>query len=78
MKVKVYSTPTCPWCKKVKEYLKINNIEFEDINVAEDAEARKKMFEISKQMGVPVTEIDQKVILGFDKASIDEALNLNK
>ncbi|WP_035291781.1 MULTISPECIES: glutaredoxin family protein [Clostridiaceae] len=74
--VKVFSTPTCPWCKKVKDYLKSNNIEFQDINVAEDAAARKEMFQISNQMGVPVVQIDDKVILGFDKDSIDEALGL--
>ncbi|WP_138207516.1 glutaredoxin domain-containing protein [Haloimpatiens lingqiaonensis] len=74
--VKVFSTPTCPWCKKVKDYLKSNNVEFQDINVAEDVAARKEMFQISNQMGVPVVQIDHKVILGFDKDAIDETLGL--
>lgn len=74
--VKVFSTPTCPWCKKVKDYLKSNNVEFQDINVAEDTAARKEMFQISNQMGVPVVQIDHKVILGFDKDAIDETLGL--
>jgi len=74
--VKVFSTPTCPWCKKVKDYLKSNNVEFQDINVAEDVAARKEMFQISNQMGVPVVQIDDKVILGFDKDAIDETLGL--
>ena len=65
-KVTVYSTPTCPWCKKTKEFLKANNIEFESKDVSSDDAASKTMIEKSGQMSVPVTDIDGTIIVGFD------------
>ncbi len=73
-KVKIYSTPTCPWCKKAKDYFKEKKIEFEDINVAEDDKARKEMIEKSGQMGVPVIDIKGKIIVGFDQETIEKEL----
>ncbi len=75
-KVIVYSTSTCPWCIKAKEFLKQNNIEFEDKNTAEDEAARNEMVEKSGQMGVPVLDIDGTIIVGFDQEAIKKALNL--
>ncbi|MBS5939977.1 glutaredoxin family protein [Clostridium sartagoforme] len=74
--VKVYSTNSCPWCVKAKNYLKSVNIEFEEFNVQEDMEARDEMINKSKQMGVPVLDINGTVIVGFDKNAIDSALNI--
>lgn len=71
--VKVYSTPTCPWCVRVKDFLKEKNIEFEDINVAEDTNAAQEMVEKSGQMGVPVLDINGTIIVGFNKAAIETA-----
>lgn len=76
--VKIYSTPTCVYCKTLKGYFQSNNIEFEDIDVSKDENQLKKMIEISKQMGVPVIDIDGEVIIGFDKAKIDQLLKLKK
>ena len=73
-KVKVYSTPTCPWCQKVKEFLTEKKVEFEDINVADDEKARSEMIEKSGQMGVPVVMIGEKIIVGFDKDAIEAEL----
>ena len=72
--VKIYSTPTCPWCKKAKEYFKENNIEFTDVDVSADEAAQKEMIEKSGQMGVPVIEINGKILVGFDQGKIEEAL----
>ena len=72
--VKIYSTATCPWCKKAKEYFKENNIEFTDVDVSADEAAQKEMVEKSGQMGVPVIEIDGKILVGFDQGKIEEAL----
>ena len=72
--VKIYSTPTCPWCKKAKEYFKENNIKFTDVDVSSDEAAQKEMVEKSGQMGVPVIEIDGKILVGFDQGKIKEAL----
>ena len=73
--VKVYSTNTCPWCVKAKNYLKSVGVEFEELNVQEDMTARDEMINKSKQMGVPVIDINGTVIVGFDKNAIDKALN---
>ena len=74
MKIKVYSTPTCPWCVRVKEFLKEKEVEFEDIDVSKDQEAAQYMIEKSGQMGVPVLEIGEEIIIGFNKEAIESAL----
>ncbi len=73
--VKVYSTNSCPWCVKAKNYLKSVGVSFEELNVQEDMVARDEMINKSKQMGVPVLDINGTVIVGFDKNAIDKALN---
>ncbi len=73
-KVKVYSTPTCPWCKKVKDFLKEKNVEFEDLNVVENQDARAEMIDKSGQMGVPVLDIGGEIIVGFDQEAIEKLL----
>jgi len=74
--VKVYSTPTCPWCIKVKQFLKDNNVNFENIDVASDQKAAEEMVEKSGQMGVPVLDIEGEIILGFDKDKIKTKLGI--
>jgi glutaredoxin 3 len=74
MAVTVYSTPTCPFCHKAKEYLSEKNIEFTDKNVAEDEAARDEMVTKSSQMSVPVLDVNGTIIVGFDPGKIDEAL----
>jgi len=78
MKIKVYSTPMCTWCHKLKEYLKEKNIEFEDIDVSKDQEAAQEMVKKSKQMSVPVIEIDGEIVAGFDKEKINKLLNIKE
>ncbi len=76
MNVKVYSTPSCPWCVKAKDYLKENNIAFEEYDVSVDREAATHMVEKSGQRGVPVLDIDGNIIVGFDQKNIAKLLNL--
>ena len=71
MEVKVYSTPTCPYCKKAKEYLSSKGISYQDINVSSNKAAADEMVKLSGQMSVPVITIDGNVIKGFDKEKID-------
>jgi glutaredoxin-like YruB-family protein len=66
MKVTVYSTSTCPWCDRLKQWLKEKKVEFNSIDVGEDEEAAREMVEKSGQMGVPVTDVDGKIVVGFD------------
>lgn len=74
--VKVYSTPTCPWCIRVKGFLKDNNITFQDVDVASSQQAAEEMIQKSGQMGVPVLDIGGEIIIGFDKEKIKTALGL--
>lgn len=76
MAVKIYSTPTCPWCKKTKEFFKENNIEFEDIDVSKDQAAQKEMIDKSGQMGVPVIDANGTIIVGYDVDKLKKALNI--
>jgi len=72
--VKVYSTSSCPYCHRAKQFLKDNNIEFEDIDVASNPEKGQEMVNKSGQMGVPVLDIDGQIVVGFDKEAIQKAL----
>jgi len=76
--VKIYSTPTCVYCKTLKGYLSKNKIEFEYIDVSKDEKQLQKMIKDSGQMGVPVVDIDGEIIIGFDKAKIDKLLKINQ
>ncbi|MEM4152535.1 MAG: glutaredoxin domain-containing protein [Candidatus Pacearchaeota archaeon] len=76
MKIKVYSTPHCPWCHMLKEWLKKNKIEFQDIDVSTNEKAAQEMVAKSGQMGVPVTEIDGKIVVGFDQKKLKEILKI--
>ena len=76
MVVTVYSTPSCPYCVMAKKYLAANNVEYQDINVAEDHDAAEEMIKKSGQRGVPVIDINGTIILGFDVAAIKQALGL--
>jgi glutaredoxin-like YruB-family protein len=74
--LKVYSTPSCPYCFTLKEFLKEHNIEFEDIDVSKNGKALEEMIKKSGQMGVPVVEIDGQIVVGFDKEKICKILNI--
>ena len=75
--VKIYSTPTCVYCKTLKRYFKKNGIECEDIDVSKDEKQLQKMIKDSGQMVVPVVDIDGEIIIGFDKEKIDKLLKIN-
>jgi len=75
-KVKIYSTPTCPFCMMSKKFLKENNIDFEDIDVSADQTKAQEMVQKTGQMAVPVIDIDGEIIVGFDKEKIRKALGL--
>lgn len=75
-KVTVYSTPSCHFCHAAKDFLKENNIEFTDYNVAEDATKREEMIQRSGQMGVPVIFVDEDMIIGYDVSTLKKLLNI--
>ncbi len=75
--IKVYSTTTCPWCVKVKDFLKEHNVKYTEVNISTDEKARNEMFEKSGQFGVPVTEIGDEIIVGFNREAIKKALHIS-
>jgi alkyl hydroperoxide reductase subunit F len=70
-KVTVYSTQNCPYCRMTKAFLEKNGVPYESIDVGADAEAARKMIEISGQRGVPVITVDDEVIVGFDSQRLN-------
>ncbi len=76
-KVKVFATPSCPWCTKVKLYLKDNEVKFKEIDVSKDMKEAMKMVKKSGKQGVPQLWIGSRVVVGFDKQKIDNLLNLS-
>ncbi|MEK6822564.1 MAG: glutaredoxin family protein [Nanoarchaeota archaeon] len=74
--VKVFTTPTCPYCKMAKEFLKEQKVKYEEYDVSKDQKRANEMIEKSGQMGVPVIEIGDTIIVGFDKESMKKALKL--
>jgi len=76
MTVTVYSTPTCPYCKLAKNFLNEHKVAFTDIDVSADTEKAQEMIKKSGQMGVPVIDIDGKLIIGFDQKKLEKTLGL--
>ena len=74
MSITIYSTKTCPWCEKTKKLLISRKVKFVDLDVATNAKARKDMVRKSGQLGVPVIDINGKIIVGFDQKAIEKAL----
>lgn len=74
-KIKLYKTTDCPWCRKVLAYLKQKeNVEIEELNCSENEEYKNELLEKTKQLSVPVLDIEGKIVYGFDKRAIDFAL----
>ena len=76
MKVKIYTKPICPFCVLVKNFLKKNNIKFEEVDISKDEKQKEEMIKKSGQMSVPVTEIGGKIFVGYKISEIKEALGL--
>ncbi len=74
--VKIYTTPTCVYCKMAKEFFNKNGIQYEEHNVAEDLKARQDMIDRSHQLGVPVIDVDGEIFVGFDRPALSKALGI--
>ncbi len=77
-RVIVFSTPSCPYCRKAKRYLQKHGIRFTDVDVSRDARAARDMVRISGQQGVPVIQIGGRVVVGFDRPKIDRLLGIGR
>jgi glutaredoxin 3 len=74
----IYTTPVCTYCKHAKDFFKENNVSYTEIDVAADTEKRAEMIDKSGQMGVPVIEIGDNIVIGFDQETIEELLGIKK
>ncbi|MEX2090878.1 MAG: glutaredoxin domain-containing protein [Candidatus Paceibacterota bacterium] len=75
-KVTIYTTSYCAYCKMAKEYFKSKNVEYTEYDVMSDVSKRDEMVKKSGQLGVPVIDINGKIVIGFDRPKINEYLNL--
>jgi len=75
-KVTIYTTPSCPWCLKTKEFFKQHNVKYTEKNVADDEKAAQESIDKSGQMGVPVIDVDGKIIVGFNEPELKKALKI--
>ena len=74
--IKIYTTPTCVYCRMAKDFFKEHNVQYEEHNVMEDLKAREEMVSKSGQMGVPVIDVEGELIVGFDKERLTELLRI--
>lgn len=74
MAIKVYSTPSCPWCARAKQFFKENNVNFQDVDVSKDVNAAHEMIRKSGQQGVPVIDFDGEIIVGFNEPRLRELI----
>ncbi len=74
--VTIYTTPTCQYCKVTKAFLKGNSVSYTEIDVAADQAKAHEMIQKSGQMGVPVTFVDNDMVLGFDEAKLKSLLGI--
>jgi len=74
MPVKIYTTSHCPYCVMAKDFFRSKGVQFNEINVEDNQRAAEEMIEKSGQMGVPVIDINGKIIVGFNKSEIEKAL----
>ncbi|MCH6552796.1 MAG: glutaredoxin family protein [Acidobacteria bacterium] len=61
------------FCVKVKEFLSQNNTDFTDRDVSKDDSALAELEKLG-YMTTPVTVIDGEVIVGFNRAKLEELL----
>lgn len=76
-RVRVFTTPTCPWCNRAKKYLRQRDVAFREVDVSRDAAAARDLARRTGQLTVPVVEIDGRPVVGFDKRKIDKLLGLS-
>lgn len=74
--VRIYTTPACVYCRMTKDFFAANNVPYQELNVALDAQAREEMIQKSGQFGVPVIDVDGKLTIGFDRPRLSELLGI--
>jgi len=75
-RVVIFTSPRCSWCRKVKSYLRKNKIRFKDIDITKDQRAARDIERKTGQKGVPVTLVNNRPVIGFDKKKLDRLLDI--
>jgi glutaredoxin-like YruB-family protein len=75
--VKIYTTPSCPYCQMAKGFMKEKGVEYQEIDVSQDRQAFGYIVEKTKQMGVPVIEKSNQFVVGFDKPELAKILGID-
>ena len=76
-KVTIYTTPSCVYCRMAKDFFQKNSVEYSELNVVNDEKAREDMIKKSRQLGVPVIDVDGEIFVGFDQSGLKKALKIN-
>lgn len=76
--IKIYTTPTCPYCTMAKEYLRQRGVQYKEFNVAQDREALQEMVRLTGRRSVPVIACGHEVMVGFDPGRLDQMINCAK
>jgi glutaredoxin-like YruB-family protein len=77
-RVIVFTTPTCSWCRTVKQHLKKHNIRYKEVDITKDSGAARDVVRRTGQQGVPVTLINNRPVVGFDKEKINRLLDIKR
>lgn len=72
--IRVYTLPTCKYCKKVKELFAELKVKYNEVDVSEDVRAQQEMIELTQQTGVPVTVVGEEVVIGYDRRKLKKLL----
>lgn len=76
MEIKIYTTPTCIWCAKAKEFFKANGIKYKEVDVSASQKDAMEMVKASGQRGTPVIDVNGEIIVGFNEPALRKALGL--
>jgi glutaredoxin-like YruB-family protein len=74
MNVRIYSSPTCGYCQQAKRFLSERGANFTEYDVSVDRAAAEEVVRLAGQMGVPVIVVDSEVVIGFDRARLEQLL----
>ena len=75
-RVVIFTTPTCSWCRRAKQYLSSRGVAFREVDVSRDERAARDLVRMTGQQGVPVILVGNRPVVGFDKAQLDRLLAL--
>jgi len=77
-RITVFSTPVCPYCITLKAFLKDKGFDFEDVDISQNEKKKEEIIEKTGKMQAPIIEIDDQIVVGFDKEKICQLLNIKE